>query len=176
MKEYKQVTWKQLTIGQEILGTVEPGRWCSWKGYVKSINPAYVTVAMWKPDGKEEQISSSVMFDVEMTDDDFKAKYYKQARELYKNIQNRLAAYEIGTHEMWNLWISCDPYEMAQYEIKYKFKVIGYCTDIIPKTSWLGNILDIGICMEYEDGERYWCHSSMYDLNAMLEDYKEDFA
>lgn len=116
------------------------------------------------------------MFMVELTREEFEKKYLKRARDVYANIQNRLAKYEIGTHEMWNGWLSGDPYEMAQYETRDGFKVVGYCPDIVPKTSWFGDSLDVGVCIEYEDGNRYWCHYRMSQINEMLEWYKEELA
>lgn len=173
---YKEVTYKHLTVGQRIDGTTEPGRMRLFIAYVKSINPAYVTVTLWNPDGPEEQIESSVMFIVELVRKEFEKKYLTRARDVYSNIQNRLAEYEIGTHEMWNGWLSGDPYEMAQDEEKDGFKIIGHCTDITPKASWFGDPLDIGVCIEYDDGERYWCHWRMSHINEMLELYKEALA
>lgn len=36
-----------------------------------------------------------------------------------------------------------------------------------------GDTLDIGVCAEYEDGERFWCHYRYSDIEKMIEQYKE---
>lgn len=55
MTEEKFVTWKNLKVGQEIRGTRD-GNWDrSFRAIVKSINPAFVTVEMWRAGGKEEK-------------------------------------------------------------------------------------------------------------------------
>lgn len=65
--DYKLVTYKHLVIGQEIKGTTigECSRYFS--AFVTSINPAYVIVEMWRKNGKEAKIDSSLMFMVEMS-------------------------------------------------------------------------------------------------------------
>ena len=54
--EYKLVTYKHLVVGQEIKGTKigECSRYFS--AFVTSINPAYITVEMWRKNGKEAKI------------------------------------------------------------------------------------------------------------------------
>ena len=88
---YKEVTYKHLKVGQRIDGTTEPGRVGLFVAYVKSINPAYVTVTLWNTNGPEEQIESSVKFLIERTREEFEKKYFERARDVYANIQNRLA-------------------------------------------------------------------------------------
>lgn len=50
-------------------------------------------------------------------------------------------------------------------------KIIGHCLDIFPRTTMFNTILDIGICAEYEQGERIWCHANKEDLFEMLDQY-----
>ena len=64
---------------------------------------------------------------------------------------------------------------MAKACKEKNFTVIGHCTDIVPKHSWAGELLDVGICCETEDGERFWCHDSKKQLDEMIERYGEDF-
>ena len=63
----KEVTYKHLTVGQEVKGVRGEGRYQGFTGYVDEINPAFVTVAMWRIDGRKEQYSTDYMFIVEMT-------------------------------------------------------------------------------------------------------------
>lgn len=172
--EEKLVTYKNLEIGQEIKGHVDGGCSSGYAGYIKEINPAFVTVAMWREDGKLKKINSSCMFKVEMTVEEFNSKYKEKAREVLKGIRNKLHGDEIGYHEMWNAWLYGTPYEMASHCAQNNMMVIGYSPDICPKTAMFsGDILDAGVCAEYEDGERFWCHFRSKDIEDMLEQYQE---
>lgn len=51
MQEYKKVTYKSLKIGDEIQGANGCGRRSLFTGYVKSINPSYVTIEMCRHGG-----------------------------------------------------------------------------------------------------------------------------
>lgn len=172
--EDKLVTYKHLKVGQEIKGT-RGGRWDeSFSAVVKSINPAYVTVEMWGKAGNEEKIDASFMFRVEMTEEEFNLKYREKAREVLKGIQNKLRKDEIGYHEMWNAWIYGTPYEIAQYCAKENIKVVGHSTEIYPKIAMFsGDTLDAGVCAEYQDGERFWCHYRSEDIAEMIERHKD---
>lgn len=164
----KLVTYKSLKIGQIILGIETSNSSRSFKAYVKAINPNFVTVALWRENGTEENINSSVMFKVEMSKEEFNNKYKDKAKEIIKNIQNKLLYDEIGYHEMWNSWLYGTPYEMAAYCEKEKIKIIGHSTDITPKTTMFSkDTLDIGVCAEYEDGKRFWCHYSSSNIEQL---------
>lgn len=172
MEESKDVTYKNLQIGQEIRGHKLGGLSSSYRAIVKAINPCEITVSMW---GKyEEKIDSSSLFQVKLTDEEFKDKYRKKAKEALDSFKNKLHRDEIGYHEMWNAWLCGTPYEIAQYCVKDNIKVVGYCSDIIPKTAMFsGDTLDIGVCAEYEDGERFWCHYKYSDIERMFKVYKD---
>lgn len=159
----KYVTWRSLKKGQEIYGYKRGASTCGFRGVVESANVAFVAVLKWGTD-KEQIASEDTMFEVDMTDDEFRSQYAKGAVEVIQALQNSLAEYEIGYHEMWNSWIRYDPYEMAAECQDRKIKVVGVCDDIL--------ILGIGICAEYSDGERFWCHASRAYLDEMLDYYK----
>lgn len=175
MTEEKTVTWKNLCLGQEIQGYKDGNCSSRFRAYVKDTNPAFVTVEMWrKGSGEEKRINSDAMFCVEMTYEEFQAKYYKKAKEVMKNIQIKLHYDEIGPHDMWNAWLSYDPYEMAQYCARHKLTIVGHCTDIMPKIAMItGETLDVGVCVECEDGDRFWCHWKMQYIEDSIEDYPE---
>lgn len=172
--ENKLVTYKHLAIGQEIKGTEYEGCSRSFSAIVKSINPAFVIVEMWRKGGEEQKIDSSLMFKVEMSEEEFEEKYRDKAKEVITGIQNKLHGDQLGYHEMWNAWLYGTPYEIASYCIKNNMKVVGHSTDITPKIAMFsGDTLDAGVCAEYEDGERIWCHFRTEDINKMLECYSE---
>lgn len=174
MKEYKKVTYKYLKKGQKINGTELGNRCSSFTAYVKEINTSFVTVEMWGPGGREEKIDSESMFLIEMSDEEIREKYNDKAAVVVDNIQTSLLYDEIGYHEMCNSWLSSDPWELTQECVKKKITVIGHCKDIIHKTSWLtGDKLDVGICAEDEDGDRFWCHFRYEDVLVLVRRYEQ---
>lgn len=126
---------------------------------VKARNAAFVTLLVFGTH-EEKVASEGTLFGVEMSTEEFHRAYQKEAEQLVANIQTRLSAYEIGYHEAWNAWLSHDPYKMAAECKKNQIRVLGHCTDILPKRSLLDPalILDVGICAEYGNGEKIWCH------------------
>ena len=173
--ENKRATYHALEVGQKIDGyemgnNIHFGDWT-----VVDVNPSYVSVKQ-KFGNKVTQVPSDVIFFIKLTEDEFEQKYLEGAKEVYRNIQNRLAEYEIGDHEIWNAWLGT-PYEMAQQCDRGDFKIIGYCKDIIPKHSWITEEpLDVAICAEYENGERFWCHWRMEYLKEMIEVYRGELS
>nr|WP_325303363.1 hypothetical protein [uncultured Oscillibacter sp.] len=140
---------------------------------VKAKNAAFVTLLVF--DTHEEKVpSEDTLFRVEMSDGEFRRTYQKEAEQLIANIQVKVPVYAIGTHETWNTWLSHDPYEMAAECKKNKIQVLGHCTDILPKRSLLDPalILDVGICAEFGNGEKIWCHWSSGALKQMLASWK----
>lgn len=158
-KDTKFVTAKNLKVGQEIQGWKIGNRRSMCTRIVKEVTPFQVCVA-WRMEDEGEWVDGSAMFEVQLTDKEFYTKYRKDAEEIQETLKNKLLRDEIGHHEMWNAWLSYNLYEMAQYCRKENIKIVGYSEDIVPKHSWAGKLLDIGICAENEDGERFWCHTS----------------
>ena len=172
--EEKKITYKHLKIGQKIKGTEGNGCFSRFSAFVKAVNPAYVTVSKWEKDGPEEKLDASLLFLVEMSEEEFKAKYREKAKDILKNIQNTLHGDELGYHEMWNAWLFGSPYEIAQTCMKEKINIVGHSTDIILKHAMFGDdVFDIGVCAENEDGERFWCHFNSDDIKKMVTNYKE---
>jgi hypothetical protein len=170
MREKKRITAKNLIPGQEILGVEEGASSSGFTAYVKEVTPAGVRVAMWDKDGKERIYSTDCTFIVRMSEREVEAKYEKLAREIVQNIQNKLLPEQIGAHEDWNGWLYGTPYEMAAACWEQGMRVIGYCDDIVPKRNlYTGEELKLGICAEYEDGERIWCHFSEESFNDLIE-------
>lgn len=143
------------------------------RAVVKAKNAAFVTLLVF---GTQEEKTSSegTLFGVEMSDEEFRRAYQKEAEQLIASIQTKIPAYELGCHEGWNAWLNCDPYEMAAECKKNKIRVLGHCADIQPRSGPFDPdlILDIGICAQYEDGEKMWCHWSRRALDHMLSSWK----
>lgn len=159
MRDTKYVPAKTLKVGQEIQGYKIDNHHIMCGKIVKEVTPFKVCIA-WKNTNEDEWVDASAMFEVELTDKEIYEKYHKDVEEIYAAFQNKLLRDEIGYHEMWNAWLAFDLYEIAQWCRKEKMRIVGYSEDIIPKHSWVGDLLDIGICCEYENGERFWCHCS----------------
>lgn len=174
MTEEKYVTYKQLKKGQEISGVKQESSRRSFKGYVKEANVAYVILELWEHGGTEEKYpSQGTLFAIKMTEEEIQAKYNQKAGEFVKAIQNRLESYEIGPHEMWNSWLSSDPWELTQACVKEKLTIIGSCYDIVPKRPMFSDeLLDVGVCVEDEEGNRFWCHFGSSDIEIMKRRYE----
>ena len=138
------------------------------------MNAAYVILELWNPGGPEERFpSEETLFGIEMTEEEIKEKYNQMAGTVVKAIQNRLENYEIGYHEIFNSWLSSDPWEMAQACVKKNLTIIGSCYDIPPKHAMFsGELLDVGICAEDEDGDRFWCHFKSNSVEVMKRRYE----
>ena len=37
----------------------------------------------------------------------------------------------------------------------------------------MGRLIDAGVCAEYEDGERFWCHFWSSRIKEMVDRYKD---
>lgn len=174
MTEEKYVTYRHLKKGQEISGAKQENSWHSFKGYVKEVNAAYVILELWNPGGPEERFpSEETLFGIEMTEEEIKEKYNQMAGTVVKAIQNRLENYEIGYHEIFNSWLSSDPWEMAQACVKKNLTIIGSCYNIPPKHAMFsGELLDVGICAEDEAGDRFWCHFKSDSVEVMKRRYE----
>ena len=164
MNECVYVPFTQLKIGQKILGYRLGKLDSSFVGYIRRFFPDFVEVDIY---GKTKKISTTAMFAREMLPEEFRKKYHSAALSAITNIQNKLYYDEIGYHEMWNAWLRLDPFELAQQCLKNGITIVGHCTDITPKRSWLGEMLDVGVCAEYKDGERFWCHWKKTDIDEL---------
>lgn len=173
MTETKQVTWRHLKVGDKIEGWSVGATHMLTSGEIVAVNASYVDVLVFKTELRQLN-SEETMFDVELTEAELHTKYEKTASEIVKNIQNRLNEDEIGYHEMWNSWLVFDPYEVAAYCEKEKFKIIGHAILSRPKIAlFSGEWLDVGVCCEYENGERFWCHTQMAYVERFKKRYPE---
>lgn len=165
----KYVTWRALKKGMEIRGYKQEGRSCYCHGTVESANPAFVTILLWGE--KAEQLpSEETMFEIEMSQEEFRQIHRSGAIEVMKALQRNLAKYETGDHAIDNGWIRYDPYEMAAQCKDRQIKVIGVYRDLPQARK---HHIDVGICCEREDGSKFWCHGSAIILDGMLEEFKD---
>nr|WP_303181868.1 hypothetical protein [Lachnoclostridium phocaeense] len=172
--DYKELTYKQLHLGQKIDRISSQGWHESGKSYVIEANAGYVTVAQWSPDGPRKRYDSEdTLFYVQLTEEEFRQKYDSLAKKLVKDIQNRMSKDEIGPHDMYNAWLSSDPWEMAAECKRKDLDVLGHCPDIFPKRTGYGSVLDAGVCVaDKKTGERFWCHFSMKGIQTLTRRYE----
>ena len=170
MTETKIVTWRNLKIGDEIYAVRSGGTIRAPGGRVISTNLSYVTVELF---GKEKKYDSeNTKFEVELTEKEFHDKYKAVAADIVRALNNVIDVQEAGYHEMWNAWVDHDPYKMVSACNQNKMKIIGVVRLLIPKISFLsGETLDTGICCEYEDGERFWCHTFQTTIDYIKDKY-----
>ena len=170
---YKMVRAGELKVGDEFHGYKTGRISCGGVGFVSKITPTEVVFHKWEKDGalNSVDITDDLLFEVPMSYKEFNAKYARQAEETYKLLHNKLSLDQIGDHEMNNSWLSSDIYSLAANIEKKNCTLIGICTEIHVKTSFFGTVLDIGVCLEEEDGERFWCHWSSEALESMFRLY-----
>lgn len=160
-KETKKVTAKQLKVGQEVTYIQTSSGWTGASWTVKEVNDDNVVLLLW---GKTPQTypayDDHMLFEVEITEQERRDKYQKQAEKIAAALHNKLAEYEIGEHEWNNHWLGADIYELAAACEKNGYTILGYCMDIMPKHSFFGLDLTVAICAEDKDGYKFWCHTT----------------
>ena len=172
MDHTKYVTWRHLQPGTQIRGYKCGNLTSHCRATVQSANYDTVYLLKW---GTEPFTldSQTTQFEVEMTEKEIIEKYRAAAQKLLQALNNVMLEGQCGYHEMWNSWLSVDPYEMAAQCMKNKITVVGYMKLSQPKFSWKDNEpYDIGICCEYEDGERFWCHAWSGLLKTLNENFE----
>lgn len=159
MNETKTVTWRSLHPGDKLTGWHQNNTHNYGYATVKCANIVSVTISLW--DKEEIQLDSETStFDVELTRKEFEKKYRSYASSLVNALTTVVIdEQEAGYHEMWNGWIDPDPYIMASECKKNNMHVVGLVRLLFPKTSFFGEVLDVGICCEYDNGQRFWCHT-----------------
>lgn len=179
MKETKLIQTKQAYAGQKFRAIHErDGRRVDYfTGFVKKVTPAYLEYERSRSDGETERCSASVLLEVEMAKEEIWEKYKEDCAKIYRGIQNRLAGYEIGSHELNNSWISDDMSKMAAGLRKMGAEVIGHSRDITAKTPLFSDeLLDVAIVCERPDGSRFWCHTSSRLYERLLDSCRKNCA
>ncbi len=170
MTETKYIPFSELKVGMEISGWKKGSSTCFANREIKVIKNNTISFN-W---GDSLENASDYMFEVELTDEELEEKYKDAIEEIKEALNHNLGQVD-GYHEMWNSWLYAgDLAEMASTLNEHKLRIIGYATLSVPKHSMLGQILDIGVVAEYDDGERIWCHFSDNHrkyLLGLVEDY-----
>lgn len=170
MTETKYIPFSELKVGMEIHGYKKGCSESFCRQEVKSIKKNSVTLS-W---GETLENASDYTFSVELTDEELEEKYKDAIQEIKEALNHNLGQVD-GYHEMNNTWLYAgDLAEIASSLNEHNLRIIGYATLSVPKRSMLGNLLDIGVVAEYNDGERIWCHCSNKHRKFLLEGKIED--
>ena len=84
--------------------------------------------------------------------------------------------YGIGDarHEMWNGWIEASWEEQLIQLRKEDFYIVGIA-DPAPPRAGMPMRHPVAIVIEYEDGDRYWCHAEKDWFDDMREESLEEY-
>lgn len=157
----KKISFEDLKVGMEIK-SYRKNRWCLCSDlFINKIEGTTISFNnKWNEPCRILEDADQYVYEVELTDEEIADKYHSDVEILKEALNNQLAAVD-GCHEMYNGWLYAGSLtEVASKLREEKMTVIGYATLIQPKTSWFGELLDIGVVAEYEDGDRIWCHAS----------------
>lgn len=171
MTETKKLSYKQLQKGMKLRG------WRTYAGTTITRFGAYGPIESISPieikfEGSNETLNPQEIdyYEVDLTKEELISKWRPAAAHALERLKVELAGHEIGEHEMWNAWIGCDLYELARNLHEYKLTLLGHCRDVPwQKVDWLGDTLACGICVEDEEGVRFWCHVTDGHLDDLLE-------
>lgn len=170
MTETKYISFSELKVGMEICGYKKGCTESFCRQEVKSIKKNSVTLS-WE---ETLENASDYMFSVKLTEEELEEKYKDAIQEIKEALNHDLGQVD-GYHEMNNTWLYAgDLAEIASSLNEHNLRIIGYATLSAPKRSMLGNLLDIGVVAEYNDGERIWCHCSNEHRKSLLEGEIED--
>lgn len=164
MTETKYISFSELKIGMEISGYKKGNTTSFCTQDIVAIKNNTVKLS-W---GTTLENASDYMFSVELTKEELCEKYKNDIEEIREALNHDLGQVD-GYHEMWNSWLcASDLAEMASNLKEHKLRIIGYATLTTPKLTMFDTVLDIGVVAEYEDGERFWCHTSSEHIKSLL--------
>lgn len=174
MSKTKMVSGKQLKPGDMVSGWNYEGHWRLCNAKVLHVNNFVVDVVIWPgPYGTEETVDVHAQFEIPLTEEEYRTKYAVGAKAVVEGLKIHLQPDEIGYHEMDNHWLGCSAFEMAEALEEMDGHVAGICPEIVPKqTMFSGSTLDVGVCVEMSDGDRFWCHWFMESVEDVIRNFQ----
>jgi hypothetical protein len=176
MKNYKVIPIEQCKLGMSFQGIHYPNGRSSWGPTYKIINiekNGIVCIDSWHQSTYLFQFNQGIKIEIPMTQEEIKIRDFDKAKEIAQNLKHEMYNCGDAYHEMWNGWIGTDPYELAQNAKEYNLIILGYFKLEQPKITYAGTILDIGVVVEDEDGDRFWCHAKKVWFDDWEEKYPE---
>lgn len=173
-RETKTLTADEVKPNQEFL-CYRIKNLCSMPcvNYIKEVKEDGVIIYdKQRPHLGDEKISRDAVFEVYLTDKEFDNKYRNAAKEIYDILSGSEYVGDPGRHEMYNGWLGRTCQELYRNLNKENWKLIGWFYLQAIKHGWFVDS-DIGIIVEDETGERFWCHYSKESIDRMCVVYKE---
>jgi len=174
----KLIPLNQVKVGDKIETIRQNGSYHSAQWFVKEVTGAFVTLALWTPDGKQEAFSTENAYaEIPLTEAEYHQRYQAEAERIISILSgppfdgNKILpdAYK----EMDNSWCDIDPWDMAHRLKEKRYELIGYFKLDTPKRSWLGLELDLGIvAKDLDTGDLCWCHYCSGWIEDMISCYQ----
>ena len=110
---------------------------------------------------QKTMIPANAQVQIPLTIEEIHKRDFHYAIEVAKAMEHEIYLESADFHEMWNAWISCDPYAMGAECQEQKITVLGYARlpETMVKKSIFGNELKIGIIAQDASGDTFWCHA-----------------
>ena len=175
IKETKALTADQLRPNQEFK-SYKLGKAVSipWRHYIKEIKDDCVIIYdKNRPYAGEQSVSRSAIFEVYIAPEEFNLKYKEPAKEIFEILSGREYVGEVGQHEFDNSWLGSTCQELYNNLKNQNFKLIGWFWLQSVKHGFF-NDCNIGIIVENETGDRFWCHYTKQGIDVMCELYEEE--
>ena len=106
---------------------------------------------------QDEIFSYDINIHIDFTEEEIYKRDFDKAREIALAMKHEMYDEGDATHEMWNGWITTDPYKMAKTAKEQDIFVLGWFK--LKDYQRRMNGLDIGIVAEDFNGNRIWCHA-----------------
>lgn len=114
--------------------------------------------------GGSKIFEPNIEIEVPKTEEEYKQENFQWAKMIAAAVSLgcELYPHPWDEHEMWNAWIDCDPYDMAEKCRKENLMPLGWFKIDDMHSAGIGYAnLDIGIVAEDLDrGHDIWCHAS----------------
>lgn len=123
MRDFKYVTAAELKPGQVIEEIKHDGKmWCA-KFTIVEANNAFVSYYTFdNKDHIETVYSEGALFMVYLTEEEHRAKWNDKAKDLVEKLKDPIVS-DHGSHEMWNGWMDCDPWDLQRTWMKIKWNL-----------------------------------------------------
>lgn len=172
MKERKKLSYDEIQVGQKIF-CYHLGRQCtiSWRDIVKEITENGVILYSKRfSNDAGELIPKEAVFEVELTEEEFNQKYHEDAREVYNILNSGEYVGDHGYHEMDNSWQGSSCQEIYKRLAEQHLHLLGWFWLQEIRHGWFADY-DVGMVVEDDTGERFWCHYKKQWIDDILEYY-----
>lgn len=170
----KWLTISQLKAGQEIAWYKSEGKYISPAySVIKEINnnTLILTNKFDKSSTDSLNLSDNVLFEVYLTEEEFINKYHPLSNPLYDILKGPEYIGDKGHYDADNSWLACSLEELYYNLSLRNFKLIGWFSLPEIKHGFFDDY-DIGIIIEDNSNERFWCHFKKQSIDWMIAKYE----